>query len=111
MWFLFFITIINAVASKDFINSYRVTAGFAMVTSLDIAIAFGFVYALFVGGNQHRAYPSARTHPILLVILVLMWLGFVSGWLQAALEGTRLEWSLRNAREYVVWPISVIVGY
>lgn len=112
MWFLIYIFLFNSSASqKGFVNMYRVSLGVTQIGIIEISLAFGLIYALFSGGARFARYPNGRTHPALVVTLSCMGAAFMCGILGAIFNEAPLAHTLRNAREYLALPVTIIIGY
>jgi hypothetical protein len=112
MWLLWVITILNALLSqKDFVNVYRVEIGVAQIGVLEVLAAFSLVYTLVKGSEYAAKYPTLRTSPTLVLVMVLYGLGFLSGVVGAFLNGVGPKDMLVGIREFTMYPIAMFIGY
>lgn len=110
MFLIYLLTLFNSVVSKEFINTYRITVGFAFINSMDLSMLLLFVGGVFFG-NRPSHLPTQRTHPMLFVILGFLLLGAVAGSVSAAINLNPAPMVFRHMRDYMAWPVCVFAGY
>jgi hypothetical protein len=112
MWILVLLILINSVLHQQGVqNEYRLSLGIIQLGILEIAMSIGLLYALVLGGSIRGQFPSLRTHPILVWILVPMFIGAGFGILGGMIQGNLLKYILSSAREFLAIPVCVLIGY
>lgn len=109
MWFLFLLTFLNAIAhNSGFVLRYRITVGGMPVSIFEALLGVGLLVALVARRN---AVPTYRVHPAMTWTLVLFAAGTFAGMLGALISNAELRWMLTGMRNWVVLPISILIGY
>jgi|SRR5688572_8306399 hypothetical protein len=112
MWMLILITFVNAVLHQQGIqNVYRLNIGIIQLGIIDVVMGMGILYALVFGSNIRGQFPTLRSHPTVVWIVGMMFVGTFFGLLMGVVNGSMPKFFLSSAREFVAVPLCFLVGY
>src|SRR5678816_4146548 len=80
MWYLAIYTLANALCDvKRIQNVFRISIGGAPIGILEGLVALGVFIAIINGGSLRRREPTDRTHPMYLLCMITLLIGFLCG--------------------------------
>ena len=109
MWFLFLLTLINALAhNAGFALRYRIDVAGMPIGVFDFLLGLGVLVALVGRGG---AWPAGRLHPLMLWTMLLFGAATAGGIMGALLSNAELRWMMTGMRNWVSLGLSVYIGY
>ena len=112
MWFLFLLTVLNAVADESgWAYPLRFDVGSITFSLFLILLAAGLVLSLLSWGKRDEVVAD-RLHPLFVWTLVLMGLGTAAGCIGWFMNGYGFHKFLGiSIRDHIALPVSMFVGY
>jgi len=112
MWFLGIYTLLNAAIDvKKVQNVFRVSVAGVPLGILEAMVALGIIIALFQGGAQRRKEPTDRTHPMYVVCMITLMIGFIFGAFGTINSDAPPRFKMVFMREFFGMPASIFIGY
>lgn len=112
MWYLAIFSLLNAfIDVKKVQNVFRISVGGAPLGILEGLIAIGLILAMLTGGKERSKEPSDRVHPMYVLAMIMLLVGWLCGVLGALGSDAETRFKLVFMREFFGMPASIYIGY